>query len=388
MGALDLSKGQPLYTAIQAHQRRMEETRTAGEKRKTYHLEKLVPCWKVMRGYDKWSGAVGALSNGLAAEDSSDRDSDEDDDCGDSGDSDSGSATAVDGQNGGCGSAAGAGACSAAGEVGGAVDFGAAGGALGTERAAGGAAAASVSSKSPRAGSPLELRPIGSEEAKRQKAGDLSNSRELRARTTALGAIANASKERSWILLFILPEMRFIEDANFFCLGKAPRRHCPRPASLRTTGPLLLRPFWVALQLRYRRLLSCTTMTESSPLPLLPKRRRSGSHKHVRGPLMIKIIYLMDLFWRRLRQADLLDPSRRRRYPIHVMALLRGCRCSLPQRCVCANLTLQLPRALHRARGLAPRCLLFLLPAKLLRPRSGIMGPSHSGARPQPPKSA
>ncbi|KAK1859436.1 hypothetical protein I4F81_002032 [Pyropia yezoensis] len=206
LGALAHSKGQPVYAAIQAHQRRIDGTATAADKRKHYHLEKWVPCWRVMRGYDKWSGAAGAFACGLSSGESSDSDSEDDDDSADVGDS-------------GSGSGRGAGAASAtAGGVtvgaGGAAGIGAAGGAVGAGRASG-------AGKSPRAGRPFERRPMGIKAAKRQKAEELIMSREMKASTAALEAIFNAFKERSSILLFNLPEMRFTEEAKMFRQAKA-----------------------------------------------------------------------------------------------------------------------------------------------------------------------
>lgn len=46
-------------------------------------------------------------------------------------------------------------------------------------------------------------------------------SKQMKASTAALQAIANASKERSSILLFNLPEMRFTEEAKIFRKAKA-----------------------------------------------------------------------------------------------------------------------------------------------------------------------
>eukprot|EP00170_Pyropia_yezoensis_P004155 contig_17125_g4166 len=57
--------------------------------------------------------------------------------------------------------------------------------------------------------------------AKRQKAEELRMSREMKASTTALNAIANALKERSSILIFNLLEMRFTKEAKMFRQAKA-----------------------------------------------------------------------------------------------------------------------------------------------------------------------
>lgn len=70
-----------------AHQQRTDEVATAADMRKTYLLRKWVSCRRVMRKYDKWSGATGAFSNRLSTSDSSDGGSDDDRDFADTGDS-------------------------------------------------------------------------------------------------------------------------------------------------------------------------------------------------------------------------------------------------------------------------------------------------------------
>lgn len=132
-----------------------------------------------MRSQDKRSGAAGALASGpfTGDEDEDESDSDDDDDSGGDKDGDSG-------RSAGSGQSAGAGCEGAAGGGGGAGGTGGAG-------ASGGAGATSKS----RAVRHFESRPIGSKAAKKQKVEELSMSRQMKASTVALEAIANACKE-------------------------------------------------------------------------------------------------------------------------------------------------------------------------------------------------
>lgn len=63
--ALAHSKGVDIYEAIRKHQARMEGTKAETGKRKYNPLEKYVPCWKMLRNSDKWSGAAGLAAAGI-----------------------------------------------------------------------------------------------------------------------------------------------------------------------------------------------------------------------------------------------------------------------------------------------------------------------------------
>lgn len=164
-----------------------------------------------MRNFDEWSGAAGALAAGLFTTNQSDTDDDDDDESLD-GDDDCGANSSA-GAGGTTGDDATAPGGSGVTNGGGGRDAVNAGGAAGEVGA--------VGASKTRAGRPLEHRLLGSKAAKRQKAEDLSMSRELRASTAALQAIANASKEQSSLMLFNLPEMRSTEEAKLFRKAQA-----------------------------------------------------------------------------------------------------------------------------------------------------------------------
>lgn len=161
-GALAHSKGHNTYEAIRDEQARMNGTEKKGTKRKKYSLERFVGTWKFLRKSDKWSSAAGAAAAGMAATGTgSDKDEDSE------------------------------------------------------EESASGSASKAVSVRG------FQSRPIGNKAAKKAQMQDLADARELRSSTEALNAIAQASAERSAIILFNLPSMRDSDEAKLFMRAKA-----------------------------------------------------------------------------------------------------------------------------------------------------------------------
>lgn len=156
--ALARHEGTDVYEAIRAH--RAVATRAPVGKRKKNALRKWVPCWKVLRSNDKWSGAAGAAPNGLPAGRVSD-DSDSD---------------------------------------------------VETDDPSGG---------NPAVGKAFNKRPIGNKAAKRIKREDRSMTKEMKASTAALAALAQASRERTAVAFFHLPEMRDSPQAALFLQAQA-----------------------------------------------------------------------------------------------------------------------------------------------------------------------
>lgn len=160
VGALARHEGKNVYEAILAN--RGAASGAAIGKRKKNALLKWVPCWAVLRRSDKWSGAAGAAASGLppgSAAESTDDDADSDD--------------AVGG-NSGCGSA-------------------------------------------------FNRRPLGNKATKRNKLEERNMSKEVKASTAALEALAQASRERTAVAFFHLPEIRDTPEAALFLKGHALR---------------------------------------------------------------------------------------------------------------------------------------------------------------------
>eukprot|EP00170_Pyropia_yezoensis_P008155 contig_33964_g8182 len=159
-----------IYEAIRAHQARMDKSEPeTGGKRKYYPLEKYVPCWRVLRHSDKWSGAAGAAAAGIGSRSTTDGSGDSDDDV-DTDDPTKGPPKP--------------------GKVGGPARK-------------------------------FDPRTPGTKAAKRERMEDLAAAREVRASTQALNAIAAASAERSAIILLNQPGMRDTAEAKLFTRTKA-----------------------------------------------------------------------------------------------------------------------------------------------------------------------
>lgn len=67
LGSLADSKGVDICEAVRLHQARMDGTVAETGKRTYYPMAKYVPCWKVLRNSDNWSGAAGSAAAGIGA---------------------------------------------------------------------------------------------------------------------------------------------------------------------------------------------------------------------------------------------------------------------------------------------------------------------------------
>lgn len=160
VGALARYEGKDVYETIIQHRAAAVKAQPPAGKRKKNALRKFVPCWQELRGSDKWSGAAGAAAAGLPAApvtDESDTDSD----------------------------------------------------------------APSTPRGNLRQAKAFNRRPQGSQAAKRAKREDNAMKTEMAASTAALAALAQASRERTAVAFFNLPEMRESPEAALFLQGQA-----------------------------------------------------------------------------------------------------------------------------------------------------------------------